>query len=91
MKISGVGINKVANLYCNNKKVAETKRDKTNKDTIEISSLGKSLSSLSVEENTVNSSEKVEKIRKELSQGTYKVDVKLVAKKMIDAMKEKGV
>lgn len=91
MKISGVGINKVANLYSNNKKVTETKRDKTSKDTIEISSIGKSLSSLSVEENTVNSSEKVEKIRKELAQGTYKVDVKLVAKKMMDAMKEKGV
>lgn len=91
MKISGIGINKIANLYNNNKKIYDTKTTKTGKDTIEISDLGKSLSSLSVEENTVNSTEKIERIKRELFNGTYKVDAKLIARKMIDEMKEKGV
>lgn len=91
MKINGASVNKVVNLYNNNKKVSEKSAVKTNKDTIQISSLGKSLSSLSVEGGYGNSPEKVESIRNQVSQGTYKADSSLTAKKMIDLIKGKGV
>lgn len=91
MKINGVGVNKIINLYNNNKKVAENNSVKNNKDRIEISSLGKSLSSLSVEENFENSTEKLEKIKNQISQGTYKADSTQTAKKMIDIIKGRGV
>jgi negative regulator of flagellin synthesis FlgM len=91
MKINGVGLNKVVNLYNNNKKVTENNSAKSTKDTIEISNLGKSLSSFSVEEGFENSPEKIERLKKEVSQGTYKADSTLVAKKMLDTIKGKGV
>jgi negative regulator of flagellin synthesis FlgM len=91
MKINGVGLNKVVNLYNNNKKVTENNNVKSTKDTIEISNLGKSLSSFSVEEGFENSPEKIERLKKEVSQGTYKADSTLVAKKMLDTIKGKGV
>ncbi|MCM0650468.1 flagellar biosynthesis anti-sigma factor FlgM [Clostridium swellfunianum] len=91
MKINGASVNKVVNLYSFNKKLTEKTTVNTNKDTIEISSLGKSLSSYSVEEGFENSAEKIEKLKKEVSQGTYKADSKLVAKKMLDNIKGRGI
>lgn len=91
MKIIGVGVNKVVSLYNNNKKIEEKSTEKAKKDTIEISSIGKSLSSLKIEEGFENSPEKIEKLRKEVSQGTYKADSKLVAKKILDNIKGRGV
>jgi negative regulator of flagellin synthesis FlgM len=91
MKINGVGLNKVVNLYNNNKKVTENNNVKNTKDTIEISNLGKSLSSFSVEEGFENSPEKIERLKKEVSQGTYKADSTLVAKKMLDTIKGRGI
>jgi negative regulator of flagellin synthesis FlgM len=91
MKINGVGLNKVVNLYNNNKKVTENNNVKNSKDTIEISNLGKSLSSFSVEESFENSPEKIERLKKEVSQGTYKADSTLVAKKMLDTIKGRGI
>jgi negative regulator of flagellin synthesis FlgM len=91
MKINGVGINNVINLYNNNKKISESNTVKGAKDRIEISNVGKSLSSLSIESGFENSPEKIEQLRKEVSQGTYKSDSKLIAKKMVDAIKGRGV
>jgi negative regulator of flagellin synthesis FlgM len=91
MKINNVGVNKVINLYSNNKRVEEKNTVKSSKDTIEISSLGKSLSSFSVEDSFESSPEKIERLRKEVSQGTYKADSKLVAKKILDAIKGRGI
>jgi negative regulator of flagellin synthesis FlgM len=91
MKINGVGVNRVTNIYNKNKRVEETTNVKCSKDTIQISNAGRSLSSLSVEEGFGNSPEKVEALRKEVSQGTYKADSKMVAKKLLDAIKERGV
>ncbi|MCM8710952.1 flagellar biosynthesis anti-sigma factor FlgM [Clostridium sp. SYSU_GA19001] len=91
MKISGVGVNKVVNLYKTNSKSSLKNTSNSNKDTIEISTLGKSLSSLSLEENFKNSPEKVEKLKNEISKGTYKVNSALIAKSIIDNIKEKGV
>jgi negative regulator of flagellin synthesis FlgM len=91
MKINNVGVNKVINLYNVNKKNIDKNPVKQTKDSIEISSVGKSLSSLSIEGGFGNSAEKIERLRNEVSKGTYKADSKLVASKMIDIMKEKGV
>lgn len=91
MKVSGAGINKILNLYKSNNKAAEKKAVKTDKDTIELSSLGKSLSSFKAEEELINSKEKIERLQKEISKGTYNPNSKLIAKGIIDHMKGKGV
>lgn len=91
MKINNVGVNKVINLYNVNKKNVDKSTAVEKKDTVEISSLGKSLSSLSLDGNFENSAKKIEALRNEVSQGTYKPDSRLVAQKMLDIIKEKGV
>jgi negative regulator of flagellin synthesis FlgM len=91
MKVNGTSVNKVTNLYNQNKKVAEKSPVKTAKDTIEISKLGKSLSNFSVEEGFENSPEKIERLKKEVAQGNYKPDSKLVAKKMLENFKGRGI
>lgn len=91
MKINGVSVNKVVNLYSSNKKVSEKSQVKVSKDTIQISSEGKSLSSLSVEGSYGNSPEKIESIRNKISQGTYRADSTLTAKKIIDSIKGRGI
>lgn len=91
MKINGISANKILNSYGDNKKRIETKEVKKEKssDTIQISSVGKSLSSYSIDEKCVNSKEKIEKLREEISKGTYNRDSKLVAKGLIDAMRNR--
>ncbi|ERI90869.1 flagellar biosynthesis anti-sigma factor FlgM [Clostridiales bacterium oral taxon 876 str. F0540] len=91
MRINGVQPSKIVNLYNGNKKAIENSSSKSSKDSIEISSLGKSLSSISTEDSFGNSNEKIERIKKEISQGTYKADSKLTASKMIDIMKKRGI
>jgi negative regulator of flagellin synthesis FlgM len=91
MKINNVGVNKVINLYNVNKKNVDKTTAVEKKDTVEISNLGKSLSTLSLDGNFENSAQKIEALRKEVSQGTYKADSRLVAQKMLDIIKEKGV
>ncbi|SKA72725.1 anti-sigma-28 factor, FlgM family [Clostridium sp. USBA 49] len=90
MKINGLGINKGINSYKNNSKPVEKKSTNFTKDTVELSSLAKSLSSLK-EEETFNSNEKIEKLQREISKGTYKPNSKLIAKSIIENMKGKGV
>lgn len=58
------------------------------KDTCELSSLGKSLNKLALEEESVGRSNKeVEKIKNKVSAGTYAVDSKVLAKSMMVFMK----
>ncbi|MFL0246797.1 flagellar biosynthesis anti-sigma factor FlgM [Candidatus Clostridium stratigraminis] len=91
MKIDGASLNKVVNLYCNNKKNNDKGTVKSSSDSIQISSLGKSLSTLGVDGSCENSPEKIESLRNQISQGTYKADSNLTAKKMIDIIKGRGV
>ena len=91
MKINGASLNNVVNLYSNNKKVSDKNSVKTSKDSIQISSLGKSLSTLAIDEKSENSAEKIESLRTQISKGTYKADSSLTAKKMIDIIKGRGV
>lgn len=90
MKINSVSITKGVNAYNLNKKNIENKQVNNNKkDTVEISKVGKSLSAYSIEDKFLNSQDKIEKIKKSIDEGTYKVDSKLIAEKMINSMKGK--
>lgn len=91
MKINGIGPTKVVNLYNQNKKQEARDVKEVKKDTLEISSAGKSLSSLSSDKNFENSPEKIEAIKKAISQGTYKPSSEQIAKKMLETIKGREV
>lgn len=91
MKIDRISANKITRVYGKNKAKEVGKIDKPKGDSVEISTIGKNLSSYSIDKNTINSKEKIEKLRMEVSTGTYNRDSKLVAYKMIDIMKGKEV
>ncbi|MBW9154977.1 flagellar biosynthesis anti-sigma factor FlgM [Clostridium tagluense] len=90
MKIDGVK-NNVVSFYKNNMPKTELKAVASKKDTIELSTAGKSLSALSLDSKTVNSEAKIEAIRSEVMQGTYKMDSKLTATRMMDIMKGRDI
>lgn len=91
MKINGVGPSKIVNLYNNNKKVESKKEVEQKKDSLEISTAGKSLSTMSLDKNYVTSPEKLEEIKKSIAQGTYKPSSKQIADKMIDIIKGRDI
>ena len=91
MKISGASVNNVINIYEKNKREIIKNKEITKNDYIEISSLGKSLSSYGEDVNNISSAEKVERIRMEISRGTYSIDSNILAKSMINAMKARSV
>ncbi len=90
MKISGVK-NDVINSYKKNTPKTEVKATVAKRDTIELSSAGKNLSALSLDDKLVNSKEKIEAIKNKVMQGTYNVDSKLAAKRIIDIMKGRDI
>lgn len=55
-------------------------------DTIEISSLGKSLKDYS-SENNIDNARKVAEIKSKVESGTYSIDARMTARSMLDAMK----
>lgn len=90
MKINGINLNKITNVYNESKKGKDITPGKSKDiDSIHISSIGKSLSAYSLDDKFVDSKEKVENIKNAVSNGTYKVDAKLVAQKMLDNIKGK--
>ena len=90
MKIDGVK-NNVINFYKKNESKTEAKIAISKKDTIELSSAGKTLSAFALDSKLVNSKEKIESIRSEVMQGTYKMDSTLTAKKIIDIIKGRDI
>jgi negative regulator of flagellin synthesis FlgM len=90
MKIDGVK-NNMVNTYKKNATKTEAKVATVKKDTIELSTVGKSLSALSLDSKEVNSKEKIDAIKNQVDKGTYKVDSKLIAKRMIDVMKGRDI
>jgi negative regulator of flagellin synthesis FlgM len=91
MKVNGIGTNKVINLYSQNRKVETKEVKEVKRDSLEISSAGRSLSSLSTAGNFENSAEKIEAIKKSISQGTYKPSSEQIAKKIMDTIKGREV
>ncbi|MCQ2022265.1 flagellar biosynthesis anti-sigma factor FlgM [Clostridium butyricum] len=55
-------------------------------DTIEISSLGKSLKNY-FSENNIDNARKVAEIKSKVESGTYSIDARMTARSMLDAMK----
>lgn len=90
MKIDGVKPN-VINFYIKNTVKAEVKVTNAPKDTIELSAEGKSLSALAVDGKSVSSNEKIAAIKNKVNNGTYNMDSKLVAKRIIDNMKGRDI
>lgn len=90
MKVNAVK-NNVVNFYKNSASKVDAKVTTSKKDTIELSSAGKTLSAFALDSKFVNSKEKIDGIRKEVMQGTYKMDSTLTAKKIIDVMKGRDI
>ncbi|MDF2882737.1 MAG: flagellar biosynthesis anti-sigma factor FlgM [Clostridiaceae bacterium] len=88
MNINGVSANKVIKLYGEIKKQDKVSTIKQSSDSIEISSLGKSLSSYSIDDKFVSNEKKIQALKNEVSNGTYNRDAKLIASKMLEAMKK---
>jgi negative regulator of flagellin synthesis FlgM len=87
MKINGVTPSKVISIYSATKKSDVKETQKAKADSIEISSLGKSLSNMSLEDNFQVSEKRIEEIRNSVTQGTYKPDARLVAQRMMNLIK----
>ncbi|WP_039655942.1 flagellar biosynthesis anti-sigma factor FlgM [Clostridium tyrobutyricum] len=87
MKINGINSNNIINLYREVNKRNDLTAKAENKDSIQISSIGKELSSRMPDDKIIDSKDRVESIKKAISNGTYKVDAKLVAQKILDNMK----
>jgi len=92
MKISNINMS----IYSNSYKTNENSLNKNNmngnkentKDTCEISSLGRSLNKIIIEDVKFGvSAEEVEKIKSKVLEGTYKVDSKTLAEAILTSMK----
>lgn len=84
-RISNIGY---INSY-NTSKVTQIDRVKNAKatDSIEISSIGRSLQSYSLN-GGIDNAQKVAELKAKVESGTYNIDAKLTAKSMLYAMKE---
>ncbi len=93
MDINGVSSMKHLQLYKNNsnKAAKEAPAKVAANDSVEISTLGKKLSAYSLEDNFSTTTDKINNIKNDIKNGTYNVDSKLVAEKMYDQMKGKGI
>jgi negative regulator of flagellin synthesis FlgM len=95
MDINGVSSSKVLKLYNNNNNnstsVKDTKTKAPANDSLEISNLGKKLSDYSIDDSFNSPKDKINAIKDDISNGTYNRSSKLVAQKIVDCMKGKGV
>jgi negative regulator of flagellin synthesis FlgM len=88
MSIDRINNQTYINMYNSNsnKVTAKTSEVKVS-DTIEISSLGKSLNEYSLNSG-IDNAKRVAEIKNQVESGTYNVDARLTAKSMLSAMKE---
>lgn len=92
MPINPVNGNNIIDFYSNkSKSIAETKNTENTNDSIQISKLGKSLSAYSLDNNFSVSPAKLAEIKNSIENGTYNRDSKLVAQKLYDNLKGRGV
>lgn len=92
MRVGGFNnSSKIVKLYNSNNKNIENKESKDKskmKDSLEISSLGKNLAAYHIDEENINSSEKIAKIKEEIEKGTYNRDSKIIAEEILKSIKE---
>lgn len=88
MRIQNDGINKILNIYKNQGNISKTnKSDKTNRrDELNISNEAHEfqLAMKSVKEQPEIREKKVEELKRQIKAGTYKVDAKKIAEKMMN-------
>ncbi|AAK80171.1 negative regulator of flagellin synthesis FlgM [Clostridium acetobutylicum] len=93
MKINNIGAGNKIELYKFNSSVNDRKNSAPkDKDVIEISDTGRYLSTFSENESIKKAGTKrVEEIKKEITEGNYKVDANSLAKKILDYIKGREV
>ena len=90
MKINSVQFNNIDNIYKSKKVESEKSKTNNKSDSIQISDFGKYLNKVNTEK--INSNEeninmdKVNDIKRRIENGTYSVDSKVLAKKIIEKM-----
>lgn len=89
MNIKGVGYVNGINYY---NRIASNKVNQMDKietlDRIELSKEGKLLNDYRIDESIYDNSKKVENIKNMIQNGTYNCDAKLIAKGMLDSIKD---
>ncbi|WP_434798840.1 flagellar biosynthesis anti-sigma factor FlgM [Terrisporobacter vanillatitrophus] len=86
MKINNIKFSNIDNVYKTKKMEFENTNNKNNKsDSVQISDLGKYLNKVNTNKEDVNM-DKVNDIKKRIENGTYSVDSKALAKKIIEKM-----
>lgn len=85
MNITSVNFRGIENMYKNNKVQAKPVNSKM-VDRVEISELGKQLNKLNTNKEDINI-DKINEVKTKIKNGTYKVDSKSLAKKIIESMK----
>lgn len=92
MNIKGITSNNVISLYNHNKnRIAHKGEMGNSSDRIEISDLGKRLTTYNLEGVKIDDSLRLEAIKSQVEQGTYNVDAKLTAKSILDNIKGRGI
>lgn len=90
MKINSIQFNNIDNIYKSKKVESEKSKTNNKSDSIQISDLGKYLNKVNTEK--ISSSEeninvdKVNDIKRRIENGTYSVDSKVLARKIIEKM-----
>ena len=90
MKINGIRANYVNQYYSKNINKSTNTQIRSQKDKVEISDIGKKLSKMD-SLNKEDRDKMVAEIKDKVQNGTYKVDSKLVAKKIIGYIKGEEV
>jgi flagellar biosynthesis anti-sigma factor FlgM len=88
MKISNVG--RVINMYQQGSKINKTETEKkTLGDRIEISNTGRDIARyVEIAKNTDVSTSRADDIKRQIKEGTYKIDSEKIAKSLLEAAKD---
>ena len=88
MSINRINRQSFINAYnSNSNKTIKNVEKVKNVDTIEISSLGKSLKDYS-SDNNIDNAKKIAEIKNKVDSGTYSIDARITARSILNAMKE---
>ena len=85
MKINNIKFNNIDNIYKTKKLEVEKTNTNNKSDSVQISDLGKYLNKVNTNKEDINM-DKVNDIKKRIENGTYSVDSKVLAKKIIEKM-----
>lgn len=91
MKINNIGPNNAINTYNDSKKKITIKASINKADTLQISTAGRNLSNLSIDNYNISSPGRVEAVKKQVEQGTYKPSAAQIAQKMLDSIKGREI